>query len=323
MTDFAVLVQPSANRVYGQAAPRLACAELRVLLGVEGEVVELGGVPYIGFSADDGVDLGPVSALSSLYALFEVADGLLRPVPVDRGERFDDDLITIQRYTGKTNEQFTKLLLNLAVASATGSGGVRRVLDPLAGRGTTLNHALLAGLDAAGVEADGRAVDAYEAFLSQWLKDKRVKHKVARARVRREGKVVGRRFDVVVDGSLSVTMIHDDTRFVREHFGKGSFDAVVADLPYGVQHGGRAEDGRRARSPLALVESSVEGWAAVLRAGGAMALACNVRTLPRADVADVLAGAGLSVCPYEGFEHRVDHAIQRDVVVAVKPGRAG
>jgi hypothetical protein len=40
----------------------------------------------------------------------------------------------------------------------------------------------------------------------------------------------------------------------------------------------------------------------------------------------VLAAAGLEVlddAPYDAFRHRVDQAIQRDVLVARKPGRTG
>jgi SAM-dependent methyltransferase len=330
-----MLVLPAANRVYGRAAPALTRAELAVygatvLDGRLTDVAEeaIGGVPYVAFSAPSltDTDVRHLSNVSSLFALFclEGEGDALRPVPLARLDRFDDDLVTIQRYSGKTNEQFTKLLLNAAVvcsgADYLAAPSSVRVLDPLAGRGTTLNHALLYGFSAAGVEADGRAVEAYEAFLRTWLKDKRIKHRAERARVRENasgggGKVVGHRFDVSGDG-LAVTMVHDDTRHVGRHFKRSSFDVVVADLPYGVQHTGD----RSTRSPAALVEDAVAGWVEVLRSGGAMALAWNLRVLPREQLADVLAGAGLDVLEFAGvsFEHRVDQSIQRDVVVAVK-----
>lgn len=315
----ALLVLPSANRVYGRAGPALACAELHVL-GARDVVVEtIAGLPYVMFA---GLDPSVVACSSAAYALFTVdGGGLLRPVVLPPVDRFDDDLVTIQRYTGKTNEQFTRLLLNVGLACAGVLGPASaRVLDPVAGRGTTLNHALLRGLSCAGVERDAKAVDAYEQFLSTWLKDKRLKHKFAQSRVRRDGKVVGRRFDVVVEGSIDVAMVADDTRFTASHFKRGAFDAVVADLPYGVQHAGRTASGAVAsRSPAALVEEALAGWVTVLRAGGAMALACNVRTLPAASLAALLEAGGLRVVDTPSFEHRVDQAIQRDVVVAVKP----
>lgn len=323
MATYALLVLPSANRVYGRAAPALACAELRVVLGVEASVESIAGRSYLVFSVDEAVDAAAVAALSSSFALFEVCGGdLLRPVPLPAVERFDDDLVTIQRYAGKTNEQFTRLLLNVARALA---GRCARVLDPVAGRGTTLNHALLLGWSAAGVEVDGKAVDAYESFLRQWLRDKGVRHSWDAGRVRRDGKVVGRRFSASLDGGLDVVVVQDETRMAGEHFRRGSFDAVVGDLPYGVQHGGRSGgSGPRSRSPLAMLEEAVPSWVSVLRAGGSMVLAVNTKVAGLDAVGALLAGAGLDVVSLDGFEHRVDHAIQRNVVAAVKPpaGRA-
>jgi hypothetical protein len=308
-----MLVLPSANRVYGRAAPGMACAELRAFGADDAEVVEWGGVPYVTFATETDV-----SAASCLYALFAVeADGLLRPVPgaARPPEGFDDSLVTIQRYPGKTNEQFTKLLLNLAWLAAGRPALVAglRVLDPVAGRGTTLNHALLRGWSAAGVERDVKSVDAYEVFLRQWLQDHRVKHHFTKGRVRRDGRVVGRRFEVSVGAAgsagLALVMVADDTRFTAEHFGKAAFDLVVADLPYSVQH--RDQAGR-------VVAEALGGWASALKAGGGMALACNVRALPADALAALVEDAGLAVVDCEGFAHRVDQAIQRDVVVAVK-----
>jgi SAM-dependent methyltransferase len=305
----ALLVQPSVNRVYGRAAPALAAAELRVLGASEVEAVDIAGVPYVVFS---GLSPEAVAGASCAYALFSVegsADAVLRPVPLPPVDRFDDDLLTIQRYTGKTNEQFTRLLVNVALAAA---GGGTRVLDPVAGRGTTLNAAVVRGLSAAGVERDGKAVEAYEAFFKTWLRDKRVKHRFEAGRIRRDGLVVGRRLDWTLADGPTVTMIHDDTRQAPLHLRKGSFDALVADLPYGVQH---------SASPGALVAEALEGWASLLRPGGGAALAFNLKTLPRPVLTAVVEAAGLAVLEADGFEHRVDHAIQRDVLLAVRDVR--
>ena len=126
------------------------------------------------------------------YALFELEGQLLRPVAVPAAERLDDDLVTVQKYAGKTNEQFTRLLLNVTVASSAAAPRLTRgglvVLDPLCGRGTTLNQALLTGHDAIGVEQDGKDVEAYATFLRTWLERKRLKHKATFGPVRRSGR---------------------------------------------------------------------------------------------------------------------------------------
>lgn len=333
MTDYALLVLPAVNRVYGQAAPGLTSSELAVF----GETVlngriagmgrrEFGGVPYVTFSADELTerDVRLLSNLSSAYALFEVrGDAALAPITLSPLDRYDDDLLTIPRYVGKTNESFTKLLLNVALAcSATDFlDGSIRVLDPLCGRGTTLHQAFMYGFDACGVEVEAPAVEAYEKFFVQWLQDKRLKHKVETARIRRDGKVTGHRTDITVGESkaaikagdaATITIVQDDTRFVADHFKKNSFDVLVADLPYGIQHDTRD----------LLLADALPGWLRVLKPGAALALAWNTRVLERADLVSQLSDAGVEVRdspPFHGFEHRVDRTIQRDLVVGVTP----
>jgi hypothetical protein len=53
-----------------------------------------------------------------------------------------------------------------------------------------------------------------------------------------------------------------------------------------------------------------------------MGIAWNTRVASRKDALEVLAGAGLEPLddgPYRNLEHRVDQAIQRDVLVARRP----
>src|SRR4051794_4450847 len=165
---YAILVAPSANRVYGQDGGRLAAAELAVIApalhcgATAAHITTIGGVEYLTFEAEplDDHDRFVLSNLSATYALFSVADNTLTPVMVDRLRWFGDDLITIQRYSGKTNEQFTHLMVNLATSVSVAArerraqGLTVRLIDPLAGRGTTLNRGLMYGFDVAGVEFD-------------------------------------------------------------------------------------------------------------------------------------------------------------------------
>lgn len=332
MARLALLVAPNANRVYGQTAPALAAAELEVVGGDQVravEQVELGGVPYLTFEVD-AIDVAAsfVGSLSSTFACFEVEGERLRPIKAPRSERYDDDLVTIPRYTGKTNEAFTKLLVNVTRAAATVAGGHQvRLLDPVCGRGTTLSVGLVNGFRVAGIEIEGRAVDAYEQVLTTWLQDKRLKHTVDHARIRRDGKVVGRRFDVIVGsskaelaagGATTVSVVNDDARVAAKHFAMRSIDVIAGDLPYGVQHGS-GPAGERTRNPLTLVQAGLAEWRQLLRAGGAIGLSFNTKVLPRAEIASAMAAHGLEVMdggPWLRFEHRVDRTIQRDLIVA-------
>jgi SAM-dependent methyltransferase len=342
VSSYALLLSPSANRVYAQAAPELTAAELGVLDAtvLEGrlgpvEQVTLGGVPYLTFAGELGDrDLRHLANVSTAFALFEREGDLLRPRGLDRLDCLDDDLLTILKYQGKTNELFTKLLLNVTVLASGSAGRVLtdrlRILDPLCGRGTTLNQALTYGWHAAGVDLDERDIEAYAGFLSIWLKRKRLKHTADTTRLRRDGRTLGRRFDaeLAVDkeawaagDTITVSAAHADTLAAADIYRAASFDAVVTDAPYGVQHGSRAGAGLQ-RSPLDLLAAAATGWARLLKPGGAMGVAVNTRTSPRAETLAVLAGAGLEPLdtePYRHFEHRVDQAIVRDIVVATKP----
>ena len=349
MGRYALLILPSANRVYADASTSLTVAELeafgRSVLGcrIAGAApATIGGVPYVTFTADhiDTRDAALLANLSSVYALFRVEDGgsggpLLRPVELRPLDRFDDDLLTIQKYQGKTNEQFTKLLLNVTLlASGFATEMLDRkfaVLDPLCGRGTTLNQALMYGFDAAGVDLDAKDFDAYAAFIQTWLKRKRVKHHAERGRLRLGGKVAGRRLRVSLAADAGdyksgrtqqLDLVNADTARAAEFFKPETFDLVVADAPYGVQHGSRTAAKGLARSPVDLLTAAAPAWARLLRSGGACGIAWNTLVARREQAAGILADAGLDPVecePYLGFRHRVDQAIVRDILVARKP----
>jgi SAM-dependent methyltransferase len=344
MTRYALLVSPSANRVYARAAAELTIAEIGVLattvlagrLG-DARAEEVAGVEYVAFEGDlDEAALAHLGNVSTAFALFErTADDTFRPVELHRLDCLDDDLLTILKYQGKTNELFTKLLLNVTVLASRSADRMLadrlRVLDPLCGRGTTLNQVLMYGWHASGVDRDAQDFDAYAAFLPRWLKDKRLKHTASTAKLRRDGQTLGRRLDVelattkeawAAGDTITLSTALADTRATGEVFKAVSVDAIVTDAPYGVQHGSHGGDGELQRRPLELLAEALPGWVHVLRPGGAVGIAVNTRTCPREDALALLADAGLEPrddAAYRGFEHRVDRAITRDVVVGTKP----
>jgi SAM-dependent methyltransferase len=328
VSRYALLIAPSTNRVYADASLRLTRVELaafaRVLstppTGVD--EVRMGGVPYVGFDSTlTERDVAYLSNLSSIYALFEVAGDLLRPVELHPLANYDDDLITIPKYSGKTNEQFTKLLLNLTLLASDAAAAMldRRltVLDPLCGRGTTLNQALMYGYHGIGIETDGRDVDAYAAFMRTWLRRKRIKHQATLHPVRRNRRLVARRFEATLGRAQQLVVFHADTTEAREFLRAECADVLVADAPYGIAHGSHA-GGTRTRGPLELLRAAVPVWTQLLRPGGALGLAWNTHVAKRADAAVVLADNGLELVDHPDLEHWVDQAIMRDVLIARK-----
>lgn len=339
MTGYALLVAPSANRVYAGDAPRLLAAELSVtaaalgLGDIDPQPEQIAGLEHLVFAADDEPLLARlVAASSAAYALYAREGSLLRPVELPGANRFSDDLVTIQKYTGKTNEQLTALLTNVTLAASAKPRllveGKGRLLDPVCGRGTTLNLALLRGFDAFGVDVDRSDVEAYSTFLRTWARTHRLPHTHAFAPVRRNKQTLAERLDVELfadraaqkagDGQrLSVVVA--DTTATSQLFTAGSMDVLVGDLPYGVAHGShRGHDLHRRADEL--VESAMPTWASMLRAGGAIGLSYNTKTLRREVIAAAYERAGLEVVDHgDRFAHRVDSSIVRDLLVAVRP----
>lgn len=346
MARYLILVTPSANRVFAGQAAGLTATELQICAGSSATVAgvqTLAGVEYVGFDADDYPAVAPlVAGLSSAYAIFEhVSDSaadqldLLRPIELTNVDRFSDDLVTIPKYQGKTNEQFTRMLVNLTAASMSRkTSDVITLLDPLAGRGTTLSVGLTLGYDVAGVESDVKAVEAYAAFLKTYLRRKRLKHKASIDPVRREGRSLGRRLQVEVTPEAGgrqqqLTAFTGDTRQSAALLGKRKFDLVVADAPYGVVHGSvesktdhETGNSRRDRSPAGLLADALPVWARQLKHGGALGISWNTYGLTREELTKIATSAGLEPLddgPYLQLGHRVDASIFRDVFIARKP----
>ncbi|WP_409483369.1 TRM11 family SAM-dependent methyltransferase [Arsenicicoccus dermatophilus] len=358
MTSYLALVSPSHNRVYAADAPRIMAAELTCVAGAlvpgidDVAVRTLAGVDYLGFRTAEplaGVALRAVGVLSGIQALYAVEEAepgppagadtdpagampLLRPVALDRPDRFPSDLVTIQKYQGKTNEQFTRTLLTVtAMATAWPErllDGTLTVLDPMCGRGTTLNTAITLGLDVTGIDLDVKDLEAYQAFLTTYLRQHRLKHKATAGQVRRHGRTLGRRLDVELAASKDdhqagrtqrVTYLGVDTTRLEGLLPAAQTNVIVADTPYGVQHG--SHGARLDRSPLELLDLALPGWLRALRTGGAIGLAVNRHVAPVEDTHALLERHGLTVVDqdgYGGLRHRVDASIDRDIVVARK-----
>jgi hypothetical protein len=331
VADYLVLLAPSANRVYTAGVRDIAAAELALVSPdvTAIEPVTIAGVNYLRFTADDP-DVDALSRLSTAFAVFAAEGDLLRPIELPHTDVFDDDLVSIPKYQGKTNEQFTRLMVNATLSAVRREPPPFSVLDPLCGRGTTLSTVWTLGHDAAGVDIDLKAVEAYATFLTTYLKRKRISHTAELSPVRREGRPLGKRLRVTVRPDdarpQDLTVFTGDARDSGALFGKRTFDAIVTDAPYGVVHGSRTGTAGTAagrdRSPAGLLQAAVPVWASQLRTGGALGIAWNTYGMDRAELSMIASAAGLQPCPepgFLGFAHRVDSSIRRDLFVARKP----
>ena len=318
---YTMLLWPHANARYQVETEKLARAELEVMLsrlGMEYTWEEGGvaGLPSLDFAARPLADAEAtvISRHSLLYALFERReDGALLPLLGREAPRVGGDLPGILKYKGKTNENFTQLLINLAWLAGN-MPEKAHLLDPMCGRGTALFVALNRGWDVVGSDIDRAALREAEQFFKRYLEYHRFKHTTKRGSLTLRGKKSAP-YTAFTLPAGTLRLAEAEAARAREAFGAGTFDLLCADLPYGVQHG--------ANMPLeALLRLALPAWAETLKHGAAMALSFNAQTLPARKVRALLAGAGLRVLeggPYDHFEHWVEQAVTRDIAVAVRP----
>jgi len=333
---YAIMRNPRHGRVYFDGAVAEA-KSLRSKIKFENiREADIGRVPYVlldTVEALTGADIRLLSRMSFAYAIFELSDGLLSPIARDSGYFIDEDISAILKYSGKTNELFTRLMLNLSMAHCKDTGPIR-ILDPMAGKGTTLFEGLMLGLDVYGVEIDPKP--AYEAFvyIKKHFEMAKYKHASHTEKIGGIGadskKFTATRYQVEMartkeeqkDGkSRRFEIIAGDTRNVHNFYKKEFFNVIIADLPYGVQHGAKKKPqagGNITRNALELVTEAMPGWMKVLKPGGTVTLAWNLFLITREEMARLFAACGLTVQEGQDFSHRLDQATHRDLIVGVK-----
>jgi SAM-dependent methyltransferase len=329
-------ITPQHSTQYAAMARKLAAPELLASsLGPSIEQVaplRLAGQDYLQVSlpAMEPNAIMPIlsrlGATSEVYELFErvgdVPGPLLRPLEPQFQPFVPVEMAETRRYKGKTNELFTRVLINLAVfagAYAREYAGRLRILDPLAGGGTTLFLALAMGYDAFGIELARQDVETTAVFVRQYLSGEHIPCK----EVDERGRKAGRRYQFTIGAKSEqrfLILAHGDAAQAGQHLqdvpGGPHMHAVVADLPYGIQHFGEVSD---------LLQRALPTWERLLLPGGSLALAWNATRIERAALIELIERAAhLSVRsdpPYTLLEHPVDRVIKRrDVIVAVKNG---
>ena len=334
---YALLVKPHANARYTQSLRKLAIAELQCLLAAwdvpaEPSWTEIAGTSFLTFEAEELSPLAwqTVSGHSAIcFAV--VREGIfLRPVPLAKRKYLPDDLPEVLKYKGKTNSDFTSMMIHCAcaVSDFARDPGPLTLLDPLCGRGTTLFCALEAGHHGIGVDLDAKAVAEADVYFSRYLQYHHIKHERQRANATLGQGRNAPEFRYTLANTpesyrqgecRTLRLFAGDTREADRMAGKESCHLLLADLPYGVQHAPRA--GKAISSLREFLSDALPAYYAALKAGGAIALSFNIYTLPRSEIAHMMQNAGFKVQthpPYHDFSHWVEQAVNRDFVVARK-----
>ena len=348
MPSYALLVLAVGQPRYALASAALTVAELGVLattrlgdrLG-DAEPTRIAGVPYLTFDADlTADDLDVLGDVSTAMALFErdgdrpaagraPATRPLRRRPADDPQVPGQD----QRAVHQAAAQRDGL-----VDRPSGRPMPDRplhVLDPMCGRGTTLNQVLMNGWHAAGIDVDARDFDAYAAFLRTLAQAQAAQaHRRRRRRCdatapssagASDAEIGATKEDWKAGDAITLDFVNADTLDARAvhraaQLRRGRHRrAVRRPARQPVRRRPRAQPARPAARGRARSGSRCSGPAA--RSGSPGTPTCPPAEALRRSLAD----AGLEPLddgPYRGFEHRVDQAIQRDVLVARKPGLA-
>ena len=311
-----VLLNPLAKGAYFASLLEVAQAELSALFpDVVGTVSPCGPLQFleVDLPHDQASKLMRLSFAQGLFV--EGSEGQLTPIAEDGGFALPEALVWGSKYRGKTHELVTQLALNLAIAHATPDPKKKpALLDPMAGRGTTLMWASRYGIDAYGIEVERDALEHFQRDVKRQTKLHKVKHKEQGGVIGPKKSPVGRFFELSwAETSTCARLIIGDSLKAEALTTNKRFSYIVSDLPYGVQFGGYGGY----RSPIKALEERAGAWAERLSPGGAMVLIFNALQPKRAELVEVFEGVGLTAQPFEA-PHRMSESILRDLVVFTK-----
>lgn len=342
MSKYAILANPGHNRIYFDTALKIAFSELQAIadsydMGIKDiEKGDIGLKASICFDTSRELkeeDFKALSFSSIYYALFEiVGKNLLRPIEIKEFNTFPESMVQILKYNGKTNEQFTRLMVNLALSACkTGSKKIT-LLDPMCGKGTTLYEGFIRGFDVKGVEINEQWFQEIQNYVVRFLKEGKFKHKAEKNKVSdSKKKKIANVFNLTASSEKkdfnlgevqSFQLFNSDTRNTDLLIKKKSCDIIVSDLPYGVQHGSKNDKNSiMERSPIGLLKEAIPKWNNVLKTKGSLVLSYNEFTMKYEELSKVLEENGFKVLketPYHNYLHRVDQSINRNLIVAIK-----
>lgn len=347
MSTYVILVNPGHNRVYFEASKALSIVELEIAAHhfsttcSEIEFTEIKGIPYLKFNtskdlSDDDIVL--LSRLSFVYAIFELIGNetgiVFKPIQKSIPYLFNDDINTILKYSGKTNELFTRLMINVGILSSDFEfNDDINLLDPVAGKGTTLFEGLTLGYNSYGIEINEKAVHEASIYFKKYLENSKYKHTMKKEKLsgaNKSFKSLVYRFefakskeDYKDDKLLQMCLVSGSAQNSVHYFKKNLFHIIIGDLPYGIQHGNISKQNKASftRNPKELLDDCLPGWIQCLKVGGVIVLAWNKNVLKVNEIKEILLKYHLNVLDsdlYTGFEHRVDQSINRDIIVAKK-----
>ncbi|MCL1830273.1 MAG: hypothetical protein FWG21_02460 [Oscillospiraceae bacterium] len=343
--DYAILLSQHHNRVYYESSKALSLAEFQIVSAKlksdcsQIEIKSISGIDYLTFHTAESLteqDIETISRLSFAFSLYELrpidSQNWLRPIEMIKLDFVDESIGSMLKYTGKTNELFTRMMINIAYFSLNHTEEIK-LLDPVAGKGTTLFEGLVKGFDVYGIEIADKVVNESYLFMKRFLEDARYKYEYTKLRVSGPNRSFTAVRHTFVTAPTKVAFKNQETKtiefiagnslYANSYHKRGFFDIIAGDLPYGVQHGNVTNEKQSAltRNPYELLKHCLPVWVELLKDGGVIVLAWNCNTLSRSSITELFSANGLTPIEQKAYlqlQHRVDSAIVRDVIVATK-----
>ena len=309
---YSLLISPLTQSAFFNESTDIAVAEVELMTGVKPAHRKVGTLEFLELDFE-----GPpqtLSRLSTIAGIFSRTETGLNPLDITPEFGLPRELVFGAKYPGKTNEVLTQLALNIAsTLSSTAHGQQATLLDPMAGRGTTLLWASRYGFEADGIEADSKALVDFQREVKKCTKLQRIKHKEDGGQLPHLKKADDGRYSSFDFKTAKARLIHGDSRELHRFLGqKKRYSMLVSDLPYGVQHFAGKE-----RNPLNTLRDAASTWSKALKAGGAMVLIYNAFIPKRHEIIDVFKGHNLKLHD-ESFSHRVSESIKRELAIFTK-----
>lgn len=335
---YAILRYPHQNKRYYDATQSLLVNEVEIMveaLDIHAHNVmyeTIGGLDLLTFDSDtlDERALKAIHRLSAAFVLFKVNEGSLIPMNEDKQTYFKKDISSILKYVGKTNEDFTAMMINIGVFSSAFANKFDEpltILDPMCGRGTTLYEGLIRGYNVCGVEIKKTECQEIDKYLKRYLKYHKYKHEASHQTIQtKDGK--GLKYTIETANSIQnykakdrrkVQFANGNTLYVNAFYKKSSAHVIVTDIPYGIQHNPRSKS--KPVDMLDLLSQASVAWKKILKAGGSVVISYNAFTLDKKALKKAFEASGYEVLTdgvYANFEHWVEQAVNRDVFVARK-----
>lgn len=336
---YGILRYPHPNSRYFDSTKGLLECELGIIFNSINESIEflgyeiIGGVELFAFNVEVMTDeiLEMIYSVSSNYILFKIEEAGLFPMNNWKTTYFKEDMASILKYSGKTNESFTAMMINLGIYTSDFKNKNKKELtlyDPMCGRGTTLFQGLIMGYNVAGIDIDYKATSEINKFLRRYLKYHMYKHSASHQTIIMDKDRKGVKYTFETSDTVenykkkdrrTIRFADGDTLDANLFYKKDSFHTMVTDLPYGVQHSGTSK--KEFMDIGKLLEKAAVAWKIVLKKGGTVVLSYNTHNIKREVLTNIFEAAGYTVLKdgyFEKLEHWVEQAVNRDIFIAKK-----